>query len=276
MLQRRTKGSSYSDLPITVNKGTSVTRLPRKTNRFNSNNDNNSNKSYMLSFGLFIGFIILLVILLRTGFDYVSHHPEADTMSSVNDTKLNRSSTRSNFADGELAKFPSLKYPLENANLVGLYFAASWCPDSAPVSNSIENLFSSEVSPLHHHVLPRPTSDTDMLEAKKDFALVYVPSDESEEEMMGYIRHNWIPVPFDSPDKSNIKRHYNVCAHKEMKALGITQRRSQIPSLIIIESETQSILTIDGTGDIAVYGDNVLDHWLHMQEIVKSLSEKYD
>ena len=281
MQKRRVKGSS--DLPVTMSDATAsssgsisnsrTSRAERRLRRRNKESDG----SCLLSFGLFFLFCFVLGIILFSDFDYVSHHPLKTSSSSSSS-----SSEYMQHVGTSLTKFSSLKYALDNAELVGLYFAASWCPMSTPVTKKIDELFSMDTSPLKQHVLEPPLtilSEIGPIESnndeKKDIALVYVSSDDTESEMMKYSKNNWMNVPFDSKDRNDIKRHFRICAEVEMDSLGIERRRSEIPSLIIIDSATHGILSVSGKNDILEHGEGVLDAWMNLKHLLRFLEDKY-
>jgi hypothetical protein len=291
-MQKRRVNSASSSLPVTMSdaaatKTSRTSRSERRTKRQNSK-EGGVNKSCMMSFCLFFIVMGMVGFILMSDFDYVSHHPinsstsksaSASTSASMGSREITDSmhwkedKGQFHFDNVSLSKFKSLKYALANADIVGIYFAASWCPMSTPVSDKIESLFSSDSSPLQHQVLS--IGDHDATAPKKDFALVYVSSDDNEKDMMGYSRKNWINVPFDSPDKEDIKRTFRICARIEMESLGIERRRKEIPSLVIIDSLTHGILSVNGEEDIMEYGKHVLDHWIQMKDLVRALEEKY-
>ncbi len=273
-----------SDLPVTMHDTVANARSAARAER--RANKRNKKDNALLSLALFLVFIILLGLILLTNFDYVSHHPmvSSPTSMSSNGVPVDNSdkglpvvgagSHKHNNINGSLTKFPSLKYALENSDVVGIYFAASWCPMSTPISNRIEELFSLDSSPLNHRVLTPPTGDgTYKIATRKEFSLVYVSSDDSEMEMMKYARGNWISIPFDSPDRTNIKRHFRICAQVEMESLGIERRRQEIPSLVIVESSTQGILSMVGKDELLKYNEGVLDHWISKKDLVAGLEE---
>eukprot|EP00560_Eucampia_antarctica_P002902 CAMPEP_0197840246 /NCGR_PEP_ID=MMETSP1437-20131217/45495_1 /TAXON_ID=49252 ORGANISM="Eucampia antarctica, Strain CCMP1452" /NCGR_SAMPLE_ID=MMETSP1437 /ASSEMBLY_ACC=CAM_ASM_001096 /LENGTH=88 /DNA_ID=CAMNT_0043449827 /DNA_START=921 /DNA_END=1184 /DNA_ORIENTATION=+ len=61
---------------------------------------------------------------------------------------------------------------------------------------------------------------------------------------------SWIVIPHDSKDRNDLKLHFRTCAEREMDFLGLEQRRYEIPTLIVIDSLTRSILTTGGIQDI--------------------------
>ena len=56
--------------------------------------------------------------------------------------------------------------------------------------------------------------------------VVFVSSDDSEEGWGDYMKHHgdWLSVPYAGELRARIKKHYNVCAGKEMDGLGIATR----------------------------------------------------
>jgi hypothetical protein len=164
---------------------------------------------------------------------------------------------RSKFYDQRpLDKFSELKYALEHSKLVLLYFAASWCPMSTPISEALDAAFGK--------------GDMNMLLTrngkKKTLSIVYVSSDETLEEYEEYTcKRHWLPIPFDSPEKNELKRHFATCAHRELEEL-LIDRKHEIPTGIVIDSRTQGIITTNGADDVEVMGADALEHWLKMQE----------
>ena len=261
MQKRRCRASQDMQLPVTMS---DVSKNNNKPSTFPKNRKGRKSSSTLLTCGLFLLVIGLLGFLLTTKFDFVSHHPPKDIESGIE--------SLTTVTGGSLSKFKSLERALADSKIVGLYFAAGWCSMSTPVSKSLEEVFSADKS-MHSRVLsnePTPSGED------KDFALVYISSDESEEEMKDYSRWNWINVPFDSPDKNNLKRHLRTCAEIEMKDLGIDVRRFHIPALIIIDSASQGILSTNGVDELQEYGEDVLDHWLALQTLTRGLEDKYD
>ncbi len=259
MQKRRVRASKEQQLPLTM---ADVSKINNKPSSFAKSRKGSNNSSTLVTCGLFVLVIVMVWILLTTKFDYA-----ADNLSTSIESGLSKASGAS------LSKYNSLQSALSQSNLVGLYFAASWCSMSTPVTKKLEELFSNEDS-MQSRVLSEkyPASPGE----KKDFALVYVSSDESEERMTDYSRWNWINVPFDSPDRNNLKRHFRTCAEIEMKELGIEVRRFHIPTLIIIDSKTQGVLTTNGVDELQEYGKNVLDHWLALQSLTRGLENKYE
>jgi len=164
-----------------------------------------------------------------------------------------------------LSEFETVNIALENANIVALYFASSWCPMSTPITNLLEEHYSSVPSLLYTSGHPVQ---------KKEFAIVHVSSDTSQSAMEDYLRPGWIAVPFDSPERAALKKHFSVCAQRELKDLGI-ERKFGIPNLIILDGETHGIITTNGVHDLEQEGAKALDHWIELQGIIRGLESKY-
>jgi len=267
-MQRRSKQNT-SDLPlITADIGCKPTGRSKTWQRATKRHQKKNPSSALFTCGLFLLFIVAGAFLLTHDFNYVSHHP---VNSNVDATKRATSQKA-------LSQYKSLQYALANADIVALYFAASWCSMSTPVTESIEKIFSTKDG-LEKRVL-KPNlalGDIGLEEAEhKDLAIVYVSSDRSEKSMLEYSRWNWINIPFSSEEKSDIKRQYRTCAKVEMEDLGIEPRRYHIPTLIIIDSATQGILSTNGVDELDEYGDDVLDHWIQLQQLARSLEDKYE
>ena len=174
-----------------------------------------------------------------------------------------------------LAGFPSLQYPLQNSQLVALYFAASWCPMSTPVTKLI-----------HEHLdsilLPVPSDAKETASTKPDnnrlLSLVYVSSDSDEASMLHYKGHNWFTVmPFDSnsSERDELKRHFHTCAHREVRQLPDIDRQHGLPTLIIISAATQDVLTFRGVQDLTELKEKALDTWVELSHVNNALADKY-
>jgi hypothetical protein len=157
-----------------------------------------------------------------------------------------------------LSQFPTLNKAFAQAELVGLYFAASWCPMSTGPTNLLGDIF----------------GDLLVSDPSK-FALVYVSSDKDQESMEQYMKPNWIAVPFDSTERTALKKHFSVCAQKEMAELEI-DRKYEIPSLFLFDGESHGLLSTHGVKDLAEHPSlEVYELWKGTQRVVRGLSEKY-
>ena len=165
-----------------------------------------------------------------------------------------------------LSEFETLSNALEHANLVGVYFAASWCPMSTPITNKLEEYFSSVPTLLY--------TPSEFKTQKHVFSIVHVSSDTSQSAMDDYLRPGWIGVPFDSPETVALKKHFSVCAKREMAVLGF-ERKFEIPTLIILDGESHGTITTNGVYDLEVGGSSALDRWIHMQTLIRGMESKY-
>lgn len=164
-----------------------------------------------------------------------------------------------------LSEFETVNRALDNANIVALYFAASWCPMSTPITTLLEEHFSS---------LPNLLYTGEETVQKKELAIVHVSSDSSESAMQNYLMPGWIAVPFDSDEKNALKKHFSVCAKSELEDLGM-ERKFEIPTLIILDGETRGVITTNGVHDLEHQGAKALDRWIELQSIIRGLESKY-
>ena len=164
-----------------------------------------------------------------------------------------------------LLQFETVNNALENANIVALYFAASWCPMSTPVTKLLEEYYSSVPNLLY-------TSGQAL--QKNELAIVHVSSDRSQSDMEAYLKPGWIAVPFESPERNALKKHFSVCAKSELQDLDM-ERKFEIPTLIILDGETHGIITTNGVHDLEAEGAKALDRWIVLQSIIRGLESKY-
>ena len=123
-----------------------------------------------------------------------------------------------------------------------MYFASSWCPDCVASKPYVSAVFK------------------DQADGEKLFDLVYVSSDNDSDQMKREMEVGWDAVAFEEvEERSNLKKYFGVCAHKEMGELGITseQRKGGIPTLILLEKRTCKVLSADAIPD--VMGDKKID-----------------
>jgi len=167
-----------------------------------------------------------------------------------NDGGTSRHLDRSKFYEQRpLDRFSELQYALEHSKLVLLYFAASW----SPISDALDEAFGKGDVLLTRNG------------QKKTLSIIYVSSDKTLQEFTEYTRkRHWLPIPFESPEKNQLKRHFATCAHRELEELQF-DRKHEIPTGIVIESRTQGIITTNGADDVEEMGAGALEHWLKMQ-----------
>jgi Thioredoxin-like len=150
--------------------------------------------------------------------------------------------------------FPSLAEALEESDLVGIYFAAAWCPMSTPVTNLLDTVYRATLQ-----------------EKERTLSIVYVSSDKDRTSFQRYLKPGWKYVPFDNvTERDSIKRYFKTCAKKEMKDLGLDHRDNEIPNLVIVGSRTQTVLTRTAIVDLKKEQQRgttmtTLQHWMDLQ-----------
>jgi hypothetical protein len=171
-----------------------------------------------------------------------------------------------------LDQFPSLQYALQNSKLVGIYFGAAWCPMTTPVTELLDQHFKDLLLTPPVPGEATPSSPTPRHEG---LSIVYVSSDTDEAAATEYLRPNWMTMPFATAERADVKRHFLTCAKREMKDLGIKDRKHDIPTLIIVEGKSQQVLTYHGVKDVNEYGAEAIDHWKELASLSDALDSKY-
>jgi thiol-disulfide isomerase/thioredoxin len=206
---------------------------------------------------------LLLFSVTAAGYLYL-------TALSSKDAKLSSVTTRSIFApqaakddeekeisesevsDAILAnKFPSVSQSLSRAPILGLYFAASWCGDCGAVTPALAKVIAIQKK------------------GEELVHIVYVSSDTSAEEMAVYKPKQFSAVPWEAEqERSNIKRFFGTCTGKERESLGISQtdRKHGTPTLILLDTQSGSILTESGVEQVESMksAKSVLEEWKSM------------
>lgn len=151
-----------------------------------------------------------------------------------------------------LSKYLELSYALENSDLVALYFAASWCGMSTPISHLLDETFGESDQVLT------------MEGGSNTLSIVYVSSDKTVGDYNDYIEgRNWIAVPYESPERNQLKEHFKTCSFPEVKELGI-KREHEIPTIVVIDASNHEVLTYEGVKDIRELEESALDNWLDL------------
>jgi hypothetical protein len=149
-------------------------------------------------------------------------------------------------------EFPTLNEAFQKAEIVGLYFAASWCPMSKRPTQLLGQIFGAE------QLTPRSG------ETKAKVAIVYVSSDRSKSSMEAYMHDHWMGVPFGSEEKTALKRHFSVCAHREIPELNI-DRKYDIPHLFVFDGGSRSLISTNGAYEVRERPNlSILDHWKNL------------
>lgn len=135
-------------------------------------------------------------------------------------------------ADGEQIRVE--RTPADSQKITAVYFSAHWCPPC--------QLFTPELV------------DTYTLAEQKGFDLeiVFVSFDQSEEEMMAYMKEAempWLALPYESETTERVKTF-------KSETLG----SGSIPLLVILDSEG-AVITQDGRTDVEDLGLQALIKW---------------
>ena len=139
---------------------------------------------------------------------------------------------------------------------------------TTPVTEKLDELF-------RDILLEPPDEDSPRnLLQRHGVSLVYVSSDQSQEEMQAYLKPNWMYVPFESEERTALKRRFATCARRELYELGM-ERKHEIPTLIVLSGPTHNVLTFHGVKDIEEYGINAIDHWVELEHLSQALSDKF-
>jgi nucleoredoxin len=142
-------------------------------------------------------------------------------------------------------KFPSLAQPMASSKVMGLFYAASWCPDCTGVTPVVDEVYK---------------ANTDSL------SVVYISSDKTQAQMSSYVPAGWAVVPFDQVDeRTGLKREFGACAGSEAGPLSVS-RKFGIPTLIVIQSDNGKVLTTSGVDDVLRDKSGAVDKWLTMVE----------
>lgn len=204
--------------------------------------------------------IVLLTLVAFVGNSWMGRDGARPSSSSALVTDNNEQQSL------PLAEFETVNYALQHANLVGIYFAASWCPMSTPATKLLKDHFAS---------VPNLLFTGEAMPQKHSLSIVHVSSDNAEADMIKYVKDaNWITVPFDSQERTELKKHFQVCAKPEVTQLGI-ERKFEIPSLLIIDGKTHGLISTNGVKDLEERGPNALDHWMELQQLIRGLESKY-
>uniref|UniRef100_A0A7S0WIC9 Thioredoxin domain-containing protein n=1 Tax=Hemiselmis tepida TaxID=464990 RepID=A0A7S0WIC9_9CRYP len=142
-------------------------------------------------------------------------------------------------ANGDKVDASTLK-----GKLVALYFSAHWCPPCRQFTPTLKDVY--EETCENHN-----------------FEVVFVSSDDSQEQMKGYMDEahgGWLAVSYDSPLRDELKRKYGVCAGKEQESVGVQERRNGIPSLVVLQPDGRE-LSFGGCQELREAGPVAVKRW---------------
>jgi Thioredoxin-like len=241
-----------------------------------------SNSKVLLVVGLLIGIIGLVSIYLSShvaGDATTTTHEDEDEdededmpisiapnlEEEISPEERHRKLTSSDF----YTQFPSLRPILSDYVVVGLYFAAAWCPMSTTVTELIHDTFAATMTMMTttDTTIDTTTTSSDQNDPQKSspqkpFALVYISSDVSVVQFDGYRKPWWHYIPYDqAEERRSIKQYLRTCARKEMEGLNITAPRdAEIPHLDILRHGV--LLTRAGITDVRARGSTAIAYWL--------------
>ena len=261
MQKRRAHGSSISGLPLTdadVARQSALNQTnqflkpisPQQRRRRRKRPPAHQGTPSWMTFGIWVFLVI--------GGTYLGSHYWRSSPSTGSVRRIQQ--------ELPLSQFDTLQYALQHSKLVGLYFAAAWCPVSTPVTELIDEH-------LGNILLPPPSGEEPPVE-RAPMSIVYVSSDRTEEDFQTYPRRKWISVPFQGEERTSIKKHFSVCAKPEVELLGI-DRKFEIPTLIVVDGVTHGVITTNGAEDLLEYQDKALAHWEDLHDLVRAMEDKY-
>jgi thiol-disulfide isomerase/thioredoxin len=146
--------------------------------------------------------------------------------------------------------------------VIGLLFAAKWCPNCTNVIPAIGKVM--EVAVAADVSTTAKATDDD----KNWLQMIYISSDVDELSIQQFKPKYILHVPFDAiMERTKLKQKFAVCAAKEMTTLQITTRRHGIPTLLLLNAATGTVVSETGVDDvmnnIAIESNPqaVLDQW---------------
>lgn len=265
----------------------------------------------VISVGLVIVLVQQLVLRSRQQQQAQQQSPQEEESQQQVDDAGERSLTDESSLDRDddvqpasrtlpLAHFTQLQPALQAAPLIALYFAASWCPASTEASELIDAKLTPYLVPppgvtLSHsrqeangqqqegmmidpdaEEVPEQPEQQDS--KQRVVALVYISSDEDEEEMGEYLvnRKLWWSIPFESPEKTQLKHHFKTCARIEIDRLGF-ERKHELPTLLLIDGPSQQVLSFHGVHDLQheATGKAAIDQWQQLARLSNALEAKF-
>ena len=105
----------------------------------------------------------------------------------------------------KLNALPYLSSILKNTEIVALYFAASWCPMSTPVTQKLVEEFHVDMLGMSSNGVAASEDSSQLAQLE----IVYVSSDDNADEAQHYIspEWKWRSVPFEADERTEIKRY---------------------------------------------------------------------
>ena len=98
---------------------------------------------------------------------------------------------------------------------------------------------------------------------------VYVSSDRTDdaiEKHAALLPSDFYTVP--SPEaRSGLKILFGACAGSERGSLNGIERKHGIPTIVVIDSETQKVLSETGVADIQTHGEECVQLWENKRSV---------
>ena len=143
-------------------------------------------------------------------------------------------------------RFPSLQYPLEHAEIVALFFGASWDMET----RLLRDIFTRDPRLL-------PPEGVGSRKETYPLAIVYISVDETEGSS------EWIHVR-SKKEQTSLKKKFKT--DSQMKDNFVEMKQEfQIPSLFVIDATTKSVITLHGMDDIKKNGSDAIKKWLQVK-----------
>ena len=125
----------------------------------------------------------------------------------------------------------------EDANFVGLFFAAGWCPPCKSMMKSLKNFY------------------TDANNEERTIEVVLVSSDRSQEEwQQHHASMPWLSLEYGDPTNDKLRAKYDVRA---------------VPRLVILDSKTGFTITEKGRKDLSDDVAGVYKTWDKLYDLKK-------
>lgn len=113
---------------------------------------------------------------------------------------------------------------------IGIYFSAHWCPPCRQFTPKLVDFYNQLKS------------------EDKPFEIVFVSSDRSEREMIGYMKEAdmpWLAVRHDSKESNHLKETFSI---------------RSIPTLVVVNDQG-TMITSKARGDVEAYGAAAFERW---------------
>jgi len=112
-------------------------------------------------------------------------------------------------------------------SVIGLYFSAHWCPPCRAFTPNLAKVYN------------------ELKEAGKDFEVIFISSDGSDEEFKEYHKEMpWLAIPYNNEDeKEACSKKYSI---------------QGLPTLVLIDGETGETIDEEGRGAVLKIKNKIL------------------